>query len=226
MSHQVRDIQWIREMLPITGFLRIPLRGYFLVLLALSIFGARGLEAIADRIQARGRDAALYLVTAALALHLAENVPFPLRVYQTHGLEEIPTAYAEFFRGRSGEVVVDLPSTLGITLHDLERDELDLWGYNRQTIYMLWQAQHRQNIVGGVHGFTPPMRKQIADRVEQLPAKPALTYLRSGGVRYLVFHRPLVFRGEEELEGKLDASPLLHKVLEGDELLIYEITAE
>jgi hypothetical protein len=116
---------------------------------------------------------------------------------------------------------MDLPSRRGLVFSDMH---LDLNGYNREIIYMLWQTQHRQNTVNGVNGYYPPSRLRIDRLGARLPEPQAIRLLYDVGVRYLVYHPRMVVRPADDILEALRTSPLLAERVETDRIVIFEIS--
>lgn len=236
------------KMFPLMSFHRVPVRAYFLVLLALSLLSAITLEALRSKISsARG---GLLVAGLFIGVHFFENVPFPLRAYPLGPLLTLPDEYATFVEGKTGAVILDLPSRLdhlylnwdpdvfqepeefvfadhsAPVLIALDRGTtalsyLPLFHYTRDTIYMNWQTQHKQNIVGGVNGYLPVSRL-IYDRwLEDLPGERAIEWLRGQGVDYIVFHPSMLLPGETDIRPQLANSPHLRQVYSGNQITVF-----
>ena len=170
--------------------------------------------------------------------------------YQLGPLLKLPNEYAEFVKGKSGSLILDLPSRLDMLylnwdyarfnkpanfvwadrsspfLNAADRGTtalsyLPLYHYNREAIYMNWQTQHHQNIIGGVNGYYPVSRL-IYDRwLEDLPDDHAIEWLRQQGVDFIVYHRNMLLPGETDIVPQLAQSPLLREVFSGKQITVF-----
>ena len=124
------------------------------------------------------------------------------------------------FVGKGGEnspkLEIDIPRT------DFSNSGWDLFEYNREVIYLNWQTQHKQDIVGGMNGYFPTPRLIFQHWIMDLPSKGALDWLRKQGVTHFVFHKNLVLPGEEDLYSSLQDSIWLSKVFEGKDITVFQ----
>jgi hypothetical protein len=207
---------------PLLGFLRIALRAHFLVALAVALAAAFGMAAALEVARRRGWPwRALWL--GALALVLVENVPVPLRGFSARWAEA-PAGYVQQLRDAGNAAALatvwDLPSDGGFDFRDAGHD---LFPYNREILYMLWQTQHEQNSLGGVNGYVPPLRAQLDQLAPTLPAPQTLMILRRLGVTHLAFHPPLVLYPAEAIADALLASPELEVVHRSPETILLRL---
>jgi hypothetical protein len=201
-----------------TGVLRVPCRAFSFSVVAVVIAAAVGLERLAavPALQApRRRRAAFAVATVAVLL---ENVPWPLKSFAGTELARPEPLVLDYFAGRRGHVVLDLPSRPGGALF---RDSQDLFEWNRELIYMNRQTYHRQNVVNGVHGYFPRTRLQVQKMIDALPAPEAFSRLRALGVDHLVYHRALELPWERGLYRKLAAAPELVTLASTPEVTIF-----
>jgi hypothetical protein len=240
----------IYKLFPMAAFLRVPVRAYFLVLLALSVLSAVTLDALVGRCS-RARTGML-IVGLFFAVHMIENVPFPMRAYPLGPLLKLPDEYAEFVKGKTGAVILDLPSRLDMAYlnwnYELFREPRDfvsfdpsapvlevldrgttalsyrlLFNYNREAVYMNWQTQHKQNIIGGVNGYFPVSRL-IYDRwLEDLPRDSTIEWLRQQGVDFIAYHPNMLLPGETDYLPQLAESPLLRRVYSGKQITVFAL---
>jgi hypothetical protein len=201
---------------PPAGALRVPCRAYSFAVLAVVLAAALGLERLAGRCGTRrSRYALLVAVCAAV---LVENVPLPLAGFAGRGLAEPEPLVRDFFADRRGEVLLDLPSSIGGALY---KDGSDLFEWNRELIYMNRQTYLRQHTVNGVHGYFPRSRLEAQRSIDRLPEPEALQELRDLGVRYLVYHRSLELPWERGLHERLERSPFLTTAASSPQVTIF-----
>ncbi len=200
------------------GALRVPCRAFSFAVLAVVLAAAIGLERLTAAPALRAplrRRVACALVTAVV---LAENVPWPLKSFAGAALARPEPLLARSFEGKSGHVVLDLPSRPGGALF---RDSFDLFEWNREAVYMNRQTYHRQHVVNGVHGYFPRTRLEAQRLIDALPAAEAFAALRALGVDRVVYHRGLEFPWERRLYGQLVASGELIALATSPEVTIF-----
>ena len=200
------------------GALRVPCRAFSFAVLAVVLAAAVGLERLAAAPALRPPLRRGFVLALAAAVVLAENVPWPLKSFAGASLARPEPLVAEYFAGRSGHVVLDLPSRPGGALF---RDSFDLFEWNREVIYMNRQTYHRQHVVNGVHGYFPRTRLQAQKLIDALPAREAFAALRALGVDRVVYHRGLEFPWERGLYRRLVASGELIALASSPEVTIF-----
>jgi hypothetical protein len=219
------DLMMPNVMLPlyrlgVASVLRVPSRAFAFAVLALVLLASIGLERIASH-RARWKRRLLYgLATAAV---LAENVPVPMKSFAGRSLATPAPLVLEFFAGKRGFVVLDLPSRPGGALF---RDSSDLFEWNREILYMNHQTYHLQSTVNGVHGYFPRSRLAVQHLIDALPSPEALEGLRAIGVQFIVYHRALELPWEVGLYQKLARSSALDAVGSSPEVTIFRIADE
>ena len=217
------------QFFPLAQYLRVGHRSYSLAILAASLLAGIGLDRVAKRFGGRKRGAALVLV--AFVVVAGENISWPLNEYETLKYPSIPDGYVEFFRDKPEAVILDLPSNS--TSWPLYIDDI---------IYVIWQTEHKRNIVGGVSGYFPPSRIDAQHYINGLPSTEAFQYFMDLGVThfvwhdspYLVCHAPHATYGCDPLTGTRsatveraypwsDGSLFLKLVFRNDYIFIYEL---
>lgn len=171
---------------PIFSFLRVPVRGFFISSMALSILAATALGWALSFLRSKTGLRAGYAALAAVpffTLHFLENVPFPLKSFDYGKHYRIPGPYLDLFKDKKDSVILDLPNC---GIYSIEGSERPVYGYNREAVYMIWQTHHRQNIVNGVYGYFPAKRLELQAEIEKLPA-PGL--FREHRIDYIVYHK-------------------------------------
>ncbi len=206
----------------ILDFFRVPSRFFWITSMAVSVMAAAGLQQIGHKL--KSPPAAKILVLAAITLHFFENTPFPLRAYPFEPFGKIPPVYKEFFEDKSRQVIIDLPST-DIAIVPFQDD--DLFGFNRDVIYMNWQLEHKQHILNGVNSYIPTFRalfEKLVDETFYEGRTETFEQLRKYGVTHIVFHKNLVLEKDIGLENRVKAMPFLELVRHDDNTLIYKVT--
>lgn len=192
----------------IFNFFRVPSRFFWLTSMCVSILAANGLWMLGKKIPS-ARTAKI-LVLAALCLHFVENTPFPLRACPYEPFGVIPSEYKEFFKDKTKEVIIDLPST-DIAIVPFE--DKDLFPFNRELVYMNWQLAHRQHIVNGIGSYVPDFRvllfERLIDKIFYEGHPKAFAELEKFGVTYVVFHKNLVLIKDRGLEERVKAMEFL-----------------
>jgi hypothetical protein len=235
--------------LPLAPYLRVPVRAYFLALLALSVLAAVTLDGLLAR-QARPRARAAILMLF-FGVQFIENVPFPFTAYKLEARLKAPPEYAAYLAGHPEALVLDLPSDFHFAYDNwsaeafadpyafvaadagraplVVRDVTTVAGshalvfaYNRDMYYMIWQTQHHRNIVGGLNGYFPESRLVFDRWIKELPAERALRWLRKQGVTHIAYHREMIIAGDPEVMYGLETSPLLRKAVDGERSQLFE----
>jgi hypothetical protein len=219
------DVMLPNAMLPlyrwgVASTLRVPARAFSLAVLALVLLASIGLERLGSGRERWKRRLLYGLVTAAV---LAENVPFPIKSFAGRNLATPEPLVREFFAGKRGFVVLDLPSRPGGALF---RDSSDLFEWNREILYMNRQTYHLQSTLNGVHGYFPRSRLSVQRLIDDLPRPEALEGLRSLGVQFILYHRALELPWEAGLYHELSRSPGLEAVGSSPEVTIFRFADE
>ena len=198
--------------------LRVPARAITLAVLALCVLAAIGLDRLLALPSLAGRRT--LIAATALGLVLVENIPVPLPAFSATHVEP-PAEYARALSELERGVVLELPSRIGAYIAD---DSEDLYGWNRESLYMNWQTRHRFDIVNGVNGYFPAMRIEVQKIIDRLPDASAFQELRELGVDYIALHRELFLPGDGDLgpliEG-LALNPALERVFDGESTALF-----
>ena len=211
------------EAIPLSNYLRVPIRGYFLFSFTVSIFAAWGLLWLIERIKWNRSRKSLIILVLALSIHFLENTPQPLKAYVIEDYQEAPRACLDYFKGKEGGVILDLPSEIGIAF---AKSEYPLFQYNREIIYINWQTRHSQNIIGGVNGYYPRSRLEIQKEINAIPHPLALAKLARIGVDHIVFHKQMTLPGEGNILKGLDGSRYLVKVKEDEKTCVFKLNID
>jgi hypothetical protein len=209
----------VYELVPPAHVFRIPSRAFALALLGLAVLAARGLERLLERQGVSGRRT-WAAVLAAGAVLLMENVPVPMRSFQAAAWTEPPPEYLQFFAAQDGAVILNLPSGIG---YGLAGSADDLYVFNRELIYMNWQAYHGRHIVNGVNGYIPHSRIAVQKLVSRLPSEMAVAGLARMGVGFIAFNKGLLLPGEAALLPRLRRVASLQTVLDTERTVVFRL---
>jgi hypothetical protein len=209
----------VYELVPPAHVFRIPSRAFALALLGLAVLAARGLERLLERARLSAWQARA-AVLAAAGLVLLENVPFPMRSFAAAAFAEPPPEYRQFFAGQHGAVILNLPSGIG---YGLAGSADDLYVFNRELIYMNWQAYHGQDIVNGVNGYIPLSRIAVQKLISRLPSDVAVAGLARMGVGFIAFNKGLLLPGEAALLPRLRRAASLETVLDTERTVVFRV---
>jgi hypothetical protein len=180
---------------PLASYLRVGLRAFSLVLLALSILAGFGWLRLSMWIGRRNAALPRILLPLACLLIAAENISWPVNAFELKPYPTVPAGYLDFFEDKPDAVILDLPSTS------------NRWPfYIDEIIYVLWQTKHHRSILGGVNGHFPPSRLDTQLNTDQLPSRRAIQSLRRLGLTHIVWHKSMFLRCHP-LEGELDCDP-------------------
>ncbi|RLA62127.1 MAG: hypothetical protein DRQ88_04390 [Epsilonproteobacteria bacterium] len=203
----------IYKTLPISSFLRVPLRAYSLCALSLSIMA--GLEI--SKFLPRTFYKKLFAVSLFAGAFFIENIPFPLNKYYAKDLITWPEQKVKF-KG----TILNLPSDAGGRTLAEAGDRV--FAYNRELIYMNWQTQHKQNILNGANGYYPKSRIEIQKYIDIVPNGASLGILSEIGVKYIIFHKNLVLNAKENLIlERLTKSPYLKNFKNNKDISIFKL---
>ena len=216
---------------PLAQYLRVAHRGYSIFLLAMGILAGLGWERLAERLRKRNNTLPRVGLVFAFVFVAAENISWPLNIYETMKYPAIPQGYVEFFRDKPDALILDLPS-----------NSTSWPDYIDEVIYVIWQTKHERNILGGVSGYYPPSRIETQHNTDLLPSEEAFRYFQDLGVTHFVWHNspflvchiPHSELGCDPLTGTrsgivaegyswLEGSPFLRLVFENDVISVYEL---
>ena len=179
-------------------FFRVPLRALTAAHLAASLVAGAGVQKAWNALSAYGRSWAGSVAVAVVLLQFLEHVPLPpvgyaARTYLTppealvHCAEQLPP----------DAVVAFLPSSMDLVFY---RDGEDLYPYNREMIYLLWQIRLGRASVNGANGYIPPSRVEVDRLLRALPESRALARLTDFGVTHLVLVDPFAVHPRERAQ--------------------------
>ncbi|MBI9075432.1 MAG: hypothetical protein JEZ02_08495 [Desulfatibacillum sp.] len=203
------------------NFFRVPSRFFIVTSLALSVLAGMGMETLRQWMPSAWMKTAVMVVF--ILFHCVENTPFPFRAYSYEPFGTPPPEYKEFFKGQTGNIILDLPST-DIAIVPFEDEEL--FGFNREMVYMNWQLEHRQHVLNGINGYVPSFRvyfESLTDRVFYEGDLEAFDKLRQYNLSHVVFHKDLVLKKDEGMEERLKAMPFLELLQETPRLCIFRV---
>lgn len=209
---------YLYNLLPLCGLIRVPLRAYFLCTLSISILAASGFKELLNLF--KNRKISLIITVIILLAVIVENTPLNLIRYNIEKYEPLPGIYKHFLDNTEGDLILDLPSDIGL---NFKKSGDELFGYNREIIYMNWQTEHKKNIIGGVNGYYPGSRVILQKYINELPGEKSLGILAKLGLDYIVFHKNMILPKEEYLLPSLENSDFLKKIIDTNEIAIFSI---
>ena len=190
--------------LPGFNFIRVPSRFIILVVLALSVLSALGVEWLVQRFPANARR---WSVVAIAALLLVEFVVAPLDVapFSTR-----PPAADRWLADQPTPFVVAEVPTSGAP-----RD---------QTRSMLHAMAHWQKTVHGYSGLEPPRHMELYAAMRAFPDAASIERLRAFGVTYVVVHIDR-YPPERwtEVDSQLSGHPALEQVFQEQRSRVYRL---
>ena len=210
----------VYELVPPAHVFRIPGRAFALSLLALAVLAGRGLERLLERNGGASPRRALAAALVAGALIVIENTPFPMRSFEAAAYALPPPDYLRFFSGQDRAVILNVPSGIG---YGLAGSADDLYVFNRELIYMNWQAYHGKDIVNGVNGYIPNTRIAVQKLIARLPGEGAVAGLARRGVDFIAFNKGLLLPGEAALLPGLRRVASLETVLDTETTVIFRV---
>jgi hypothetical protein len=196
----------------VPGFdgMRAPGRFAMLVLLALAVLAALGL----DRWRATQRGALRpMLVPLLLLVAVIEIWAVPIPIVAFPNLGAPPAAYAWLARQPRGSALLELPAPAS------HQDESEV--HAARQVYVL---AHGQPILDGVSGFAPPGVEALRKAVQDFPDATALLAAARRGARFVLVHYgELDSTGAARIRGRAAlASGLVERAVFGDDV-IYEV---
>jgi hypothetical protein len=216
---------------PLSQYLRVEIRAYSLVLLGMSMLAGFGWRRVSAGLGKWRRGLPGLGLALAFAIVAAENISWPLNVYEKLRYPNVPPGYVQYFKDKPEALILDLPSAS--TVWPLYIDD---------AIYVLWQTQHKRNILGGVNGYFPPSRIEVQHLTDELPSAVAFRQFQRLGVTHIIWHKSLHLvchpphgdvgcdpetgqRSVLSSEGFdwLNTSAFVHLVYEDDDLKIFEL---
>ncbi|MFN8287488.1 MAG: hypothetical protein U0V74_12070 [Chitinophagales bacterium] len=168
------------KLLPVSAYVRVPLRLYFIALCGHIILFSMGWQ-ILERQKYAGKPLLAFLVLIALT----ESLPFPLMQYSSATKLNQAECNAKLLP-KGDAVVLNLPSSLFV-----QQDQ-------REYIYMYYQSFHHHNILNGSLAYFSPERLRADKLCKELNSNPAAldTLIIEYNVGAIMFHKD--FAGAEE----------------------------
>lgn len=238
--------------IPILQFLRVTSRGYFIVLLVFSLLSALSLRHLCEKwcTTLTQRFSAVVLLSLLLFF---ENVPLPMKSF-TMPVEPPIKVYSELIKLDKDAVIVDLPSLFSIdylnwdkTLFDapshfvlatpqtpkLRVDNIsmfynswdDIYQYNREILYGIYQTKHHLNTISGINGYFPVPRMIYQYHIKRLPEKNAIKWLCEHDVTHIVFHKNMVIKKDNLTISSLHTSSSLRLLYEDNFNALFSLGA-
>ncbi len=237
------------KFIPILKFLRVTNRVYFLGLLALSVFSAKGGEIFAQKFNKKYLPLIFMLF---FVVNFVENVPFPLKEFKIGKYLKTPKVY-NFIKEKNKEAkILDLPSRFSTEFLNWDEKKFDspykfvkkrknqpilkvdnlsmfynswdnVFQYNRELFYFIWQTNHHLDTFSGVNGYFPVSRMIVQKHIENLPQKKEFLWLKNVGVDFIVFHKNLICNDDKKNWYDVVASTCLKRIFEDNENTVYKI---
>ena len=181
------------EWVPLSSFLRVPLRAFFITLISLCFFACFSFKFIFE-LGEKSKILSAFLLILFMSGYFIENIPYPLKKYPTFSLEKPPSYYERIDKVYRPQVLLNLPSLIRFDFLDSEND---LYSFNREILYMNWQTKLSHNIVNGVNGYIPKKRLQLQSLLYNLKSLSSLGQLKKMGIDMILIHKNLL-KGVEE----------------------------
>jgi len=208
--------QTVSRLVPGFALVRSPFRFAYFVQMSVILIAAMGLDFLDRLLRQKVKNPVartpFRLLTAALALLLAFEVP-PQRgsVVGVSNLNE-PPAWAEFLRGHSanGGSVLCLPYAAGNSVQDFELT----------TRWMLLSTEFGLPIVNGYSGFFPQSHFDFQKELSpDAFSEASIEMMRRSDVRYVVLHLKLMDHEQLVPEGLF--TPVFH---DSGSVIVYELS--
>ncbi|MEZ4767821.1 MAG: hypothetical protein R2844_05275 [Caldilineales bacterium] len=156
--------------------LRTPARIGPLVILSMAVLAGYGAALLTKR-------ARTIVLTALIALMVAEFVAVPARLLPIETGPQVPAVYRWLNNLPTDSVVLELPA---VTSRSLWNDAESMARLGRQQYFTTY---HWHPTIMGYSGFWPPLFSTDVDHLLAFPSSASLAYLRGRGVNYLVLHQ-------------------------------------
>ena len=183
----------IYEWLPLSSFLRVPLRAFFITLIGLCFFSCFSFKYLFE-LRKKNKKLSFLSLAFLISFYVIENIPFPLKKYPSFSLEKPPPYYERIDKIYRPKVVLNLPSFIQFDFLDSKEN---LYSFNREVLYMNWQTKLSHHIVNGVNGYVPKHRIKLQSTLRNLKSRDSLKKLKNMGVEMILVHKNL-FKGVRE----------------------------
>lgn len=205
---------WLYAASDTGAFLRHPVRMFFIVSLALSVFAGAGVVWL-SRVSRLPMVLVFLVVSVVFVL---ENVPFPLETYGSSTFTTVEEdVYPSIEKGNEPQVLLELPSSLDFDSYDLGKP---INQFTREYIYMYWQSKHWQHILNGGVAFFPPERIRNAEWIAQQKLDELID---SNSIDYIIYHPQMLLKGETDILPMLKASDRLQLTDSTDRYMLYQV---
>ena len=188
-------VSLIYEWLPLSSFLRVPLRAFFITLIALCFFSCFSFKYFFE-LSKKNKALSFLSLIFLISFYFVENIPFPLKKYPSFSLEKPPLYYQRIDKVYKPKVVLNLPSFIQFDFLDSKEN---LYSFNREVLYMNWQTKLSHHIVNGVNGYVPKRRMKLQSTLQNFKSPGSLKKLKNMGVEMILVHKNL-FKGVREEE--------------------------
>lgn len=189
------------------GILRIPVRAFFIALIAMTVLLAYGL----DFLQSRFRRFPVWLLLAVLVF--LENIPMKKTLYDHDSILHPDLEFVELMAEGNDEVLLSLPLTY-FTYN----------GDRREYIHMYWQSFHRQHLVNGMLAFIPLDRKQDMEQLHEFNRNNLEGIIRKYGITKVAYHKDLIVQDDPKgLLDSLSGVPFLTRLNETARTVTFDV---
>jgi hypothetical protein len=232
---------------PILAFLRVAVRVHFIFLFAVSVGAAISAERIVSEKKYHNLIFASFFI-----FHFFESVPFPIKGFDASSAQPVPMIYRAVNINKSDAVIAVLPSRMDVEYLNwddsifndphkfiyrkegnprLKVDNIsmfvnswdDIFQYNREIIYTLWQTSHKIDSVNGVNGYFPVPRMMYQYHINRIPDTSSFSALKKWGVDYIVWHEFMKIEGDTQTLEMLENSPCLKRIYAEKESYLFKL---
>ena len=141
-----------------------------------------------------------------MAAFCLENLPWKMYNYDSEIHLEAPASYANFFEEKSGEVILNLPSSLFSGFHpdfpakcEGEEHKITEYEFRRDYWYVTWQLHHKNHILNGQASYIPQSRIKNQWLINNIAKNDNLEKLiTQNGLTYIVYHKKLLVDCEDK----------------------------
>ncbi len=211
-------LYWLYKINFIQQFYRIPGRTFVLTVFCLSVLFSFGLVYIQQHLRYYQP-----VFVSIMIVFILENAPFPFPIESGNATALVPPEeYVNFYTKQHSKVIAELPSSLFTERFQYVNGVSE---YSREYRYMYWQTLHKNFVINGSGSFFPKSRMYNNSLTKDVSSGNNLIKLINyNNLDFITLHKSLVLTQEEEtIEPFLKSSNLLDKILETDEVVIFEV---
>lgn len=209
------------EQFHINHLLRISVRAYFFVVLAIALGAAKMLQTIA---QSRA-----VLAAGFFLLIFIENTPSKFETYHSQQWIDISDRIPRF---DSNAIVLNLPSSIFSHFYPKFKPECNNrtdyeFEFMREYFYMYQQTLHKANTINAFVGFIPASRMNnqfLIDGITEGSKECLEKIIERNRLTHIVFHKRLLNGCSYSLVlSLLNSCPILKKDTETDDFIVYKV---